>query len=173
MDATGPQYAFAQALHQAVLDPERRDRTVVVDGTDVRLRFDPEPGVDIRIEAVEGADEMRHTVFHAADERPASYPPELPFLPGLGASVMSAGGADAGAQATWWGVADVEGAVAELRAQSAASGWTEGDETVLDFVPGLPPFRTLTFRRADGGERGIQVAPMGDKAMISVMHSAG
>lgn len=169
MDANAPQHAPPQALLDAMRDPARRDQTVAVDGADFRLQFDPEPGVDMRVEAVEAPDQTRNTIYHAADERPASYPPELPFLPGVAASVMLfPGGPDAGASATWFNVPDVEGALAGLRAQTAADGWVEGDETGYDFLPG---FRMLSFERADGIGRMIQVASTGNGTMISLVQS--
>ncbi len=163
MDLTGPQFAFAQALSQAVNDPERQDRIVAVEGTEFQLRFDPEPGVNMTIEGVEAPDETRNTLFHATDERPASYPPELPFLPGVAASVM---GWNESASVQWWGVPDVEGALAELRARGAEEGWTEGAETGLDFLPGL---RILNFERADGSQRMVHVTSTGNGTMIQLL----
>ena len=165
MDLTGPQFTFVQAMSQAVNDPERRDRTIAVQGDEFRLRFDPEPGVNMTIEGVEAPDQTRNTLFHATDERPASYPPGLPFLPGVAASVI---GPDGSGAVQWWNVADVEGALAEIRAQCAAGGWTEGAETGLDFIPG---FRMLGFERADGLQRTVQVAFTGNGTMIQLLHS--
>ncbi|HYW14282.1 MAG TPA: hypothetical protein VE871_20110 [Longimicrobium sp.] len=163
MDPTGPQFAFARVMSEALLGPDRHDRIVAVEETGFRLRFDPEPGVNMTIEGVEAPNETRSTVYHPTDERPASYPPEVPFLPGVAASVM---GRDGSASVQWWGVPDVEDAVTALRAQCAADGWVEGAETGLDFLPG---FRTLNFERADGGQRTILVVPTGNGTMIQLV----
>ncbi|HST60032.1 MAG TPA: hypothetical protein VLK84_15105 [Longimicrobium sp.] len=168
MDPKNPQHPFPQALVDAARDPARQDQTVAVEGTAFRLQFDPEPGVDMRVEAVEAPDHTRNTLFHATDERPASYPPELPFLPGLATSVfVFPGGADAGAS-IMWNVPDVEGALAELRAQCAADGWAEEAEGGLDFLPGL---RMLNFERADGSQRVLHVTSSGGGTMISLVQS--
>lgn len=166
-DLQDAQDALPQTLMDAMRDPARRDRTVEVDGTGFRLRFDPEHGVDMRLEAVEAPDEARYTTYHAVDERPASYPAELPFLPRARASVS---GRTGNAAVQWWNVPDVEGALAELRAQGAAGGWTEGAETGLDVLPG---FRMLGFERADGLRRMVQVASTGNGTMIQLLHARG
>jgi hypothetical protein len=174
MDPKDPQHVIPQALQDAISDPARRDQTVTVDGTDFRLQFDPEPGVDRRVTSPQMPGGMPSTTYVAADERAASYPPELPFLPGLAVSVQEfPEGMAGGASATWWQVAGVEGAVAKLRAQSTADGWLEGAETVLAVIPGFPALRILNFERAKGERRLIHVSPTGSgNTVISVMHPA-
>jgi hypothetical protein len=165
MDLTGPQFAFARVMSEALLDPDRQDRIVAVEETEFRLRFDPEPGVNVTIEGVEAPDETRSTIYHTTDERPASYPPEVPFLPGVAASVM---GRDGSGVVQWWSVADVEGAIAELRAQCADDDWVEADETGMEFIPGI---RILNFERADGMTRMINVVSTGTGTMIQLLQS--
>lgn len=164
MDPESTQHGIPQALQNALLDPARRDQTVTVDGEDVRLRFDPEPGVHVRMELPQAPGGMAFTTYKATDERPASYPPELPFLPGVAASVTGRGG---NASVQWWNVPDVEGALAGLRAHAAADGWAEGAETRLDFLPSL---RILNFQRADGTQRVVHVTPTGGGTMIQLVH---
>ncbi len=166
MDPKSPQHVIPQALQDAISDPARRDQTVTVEGNDVQLRFDPEPGVDLRMEFPQAPDGMAFTTYRATDERPASYPPGIPFLPGVAASVA---GRDGNASVQWWGVPDVEGALADLRAQCAADGWVEGAETGIEFLPG---FRILNFERADGMPRVIHVASTGNgSTMIQLLQS--
>ncbi len=174
MDPTKPQHTFPQALADAIRDPARRDQIVAVNGNVLQLQFDPEPGVDRRVTSPSMPGGMPNTTYIAADERAASYPPELPFLPGLAVSVQALPeGMAGGASATWWQVADVEGAVAELRAQSTADGWLEGAETVLAVIPGFPALRILNFERAKGERRLIHVSPTGSgNTALSVMHPA-
>lgn len=163
MDLTGPENAIVQAMRDALLDPPRRDQTVSVEGEEAEVRFDPEPGVDVRVQFPQAPEGMALTTYKAADERPASYPPELPFLPGVPASVT---GRDGNASVQWWSVPDVEGALAELRAQCAADGWVEGAETGIEFLPG---FRILNFERADGMTRVIHVVSTGNGTMIQLL----
>ena len=155
MSHADPLSAIPQALRDALLDPERRDRSVVVEGAEVQVRYDPEPGVEQRVHVAEGAEEMTMTSYEAVAERPASYPPELPFIPGLRVSVQGAG-------ATWWTVPDVDYALAELRAQSTAAGWTESAEPD-EMLFGM---RSFDFVRDDGRERSIHVTPFGKGSMI-------
>lgn len=155
MSHADPLSAIPQALRDALLDPERRDRSVVVDGAEVQVRYDPEPGVERRVHVAEGAEEMTMTSYEAVAERPASYPPELPFIPGLKVSLQGAG-------ATWWTVPDVDYALAELRAQSTAAGWTES-AAPNEMMFGM---RSFDFVRADGRERSIHVTPFGKGSMI-------
>lgn len=169
MDLPDPENAIPRELRDAVLDPARRDQTVSVEGGEVEVRFDPEPGVDVRMQFPQAPEGMAFTTYNAADERPASYPPELPFLPGIAATVLApADGEDAGAWAMW-GVpeAELEGVLDSLRTQSAADGWVEGEESGLGFLPGL---RILSFEQPDGRQRMLQVVSTGgDNAMISLL----
>ncbi len=168
MDPDTSHLAPIRTLEQAMRNPARQDRIVAVDGTDVQLRWDPELGVDLQVEAVRAPDQTRQTTYHAADERPASYPPDLPFLPGIKATVfVSPGGT---ATASWWNVADVEGAVVALRGQCAAGGWQDGTESGIDVLPAL---RIIRFQRADGMGRTLQVAPTGNGTMILLVQSRG
>jgi hypothetical protein len=169
MNPTGPENAIVQAMRDALLDPARRDQTVPVEGDAADVRFDPEPGVDVRVQFPQAPEGMALTTYKAADERPASYPPALPFLPGVSVSMLALPKkGDAGAWALW-GVPDgeVERVLADLRAQSAAGGWVEREESGFDFLPG---FRTLNFEGADGRQRMLQVASGGDgNAMITLL----
>lgn len=159
-----PDPAF-RALLDAVADPARRDRTVSADGTDFQLRYDPEPGVELRVHATAAPDETLVVVYAAATERPPSYPPGMPFLPGTRASLRIPS-EDSGVWFAMWNVLDRELALAELFAQSTAAGWTEAGED--DTVPGL---RILHFNHPKGRERTIHVTRLDDHAMISLVDS--
>lgn len=166
MDPSRPQEAIPQALLDAVLDPDRRDQTVVTGDGELELRFDPEPGVDMRIHAPAAPAETTVTTFDGDAARPASYPPELPYLPGIKA--MVGGPANAWVM---WNVTGAEAALTEIYAQSAAAGWTESSEPRDDDpIPGL---RTIRFHRPDGVRRDIQIAPVGEGAMISLFDNPG
>ncbi|HEV3048858.1 MAG TPA: hypothetical protein VGX50_01035 [Longimicrobium sp.] len=167
MDPSRPQDAIPQALLDAVLDPERRDQTVATPDGELELRFDPEPGVGMRIHAPAAPAETIVTTYDGDAERPASYPPGLPYLPGIKVMV---GGPAAGAWAMW-NVPGLQAALAELQAQSAAAGWTESSEPGDDDpIPGL---RTIHFRRPDGERRVLQITPVGEGGMISLFDNPG
>jgi hypothetical protein len=165
MNPADPLDAVPQALRDAVLDPDRRDQTVIVDGADVRVRFDPEPGVDQRVHVAEGGRELTVTRFEGAAERPASYPADLPYLPGQRGSVSTPGGPAAVRSVTWWSLADLQGALAQVRAQSAAAGWIEYETPGADILPGL---RMIEFHHPDGRERLVQTVAGGETAMMAV-----
>jgi hypothetical protein len=166
MSSTDPLAAIPRALRDATMDPERRDQDIVVDGVDVRVRYDPEPGVDRRVHVAEGAEGMTMTSFGAAAERPASYPADLPYLPGLKASVNGRSDApDSTRGVTWWSVPDMDRALAELRAQSAAAGWTEEDAGIP--VP-LPGIQMIGFGHADGRKRLVHATAVGQTSMIAL-----
>jgi len=157
---------------QALSDPTKRtDRTVTLDDVALELRYSPEPGVDLCIRASDPnapADVVVSTGFEAAAQRPASYPPELPYLPGLKVSVQALpDGRTALVLATWWMVDDADAALAEILAQSAAAGWTEAAGPCTVPIPGI---RTLTLHRPDH-QREISIVTLEAHAMIQLIDS--
>lgn len=164
MSTADPLDAIPQALRDAMLDPARRDQSLVLEGTDVQVRFDPEPGVDQRVQVVEGAQGMVMTMYRPAAGRPAAYPADLPYLAGCGASVLAHPDTpEAPHTVFWWVVDDVQGALAGLRAQSAAAGWVESEGDAP--IPGL---RMIDFHHPDGRHRMVQVTDLGANGSISL-----
>lgn len=164
MSTADPLDAIPQALRDAMLDPERRDQSVVVDGAEVRVEYDPQPGVIQRIHVSEGARAMTVTSFDAAAERPAAYPANVPHLPGHKASVNAAAATPEVAWAvTWWAIDDMEAALGEIRAQGAADGWIQEDESSI-----LPGMRVINFVHPDGRQRMVQATAVGDTSTISL-----
>jgi hypothetical protein len=162
------QNAMMQAL--VAIDPaDRTDRTVMMDGVEVRMRYAPEPGVELRSQAMDAGEPVAGTEFvayEAASGRPASYPPELPYVPGLKVSLwQSPDGASA--SITWFNVADAESALTDLLAQCAASGWVQ---VAGPGFPPIPGMRMIHLQRGDV-PRMINVVSMGDTAMISLLHN--
>jgi hypothetical protein len=149
----------------SAINPENRtDRTVTLAGDDLRLRYSPEPGVDVRIEASDPEEPdavVANTVYEASAERPAAYPPELPYLPGLKAGVTAVPGR-AFPVVTWFMLPDVDAAAAEIVAQSTAAGWTESPEDDEPVTPGL---RMLALTRP-GQRRSVIVTSFGDNSTI-------
>jgi DNA-binding transcriptional LysR family regulator len=167
MDPSRP-HPLAQALTDAISPSDRTDRTVAVEDMDFALRYAPEPGVDLRIRT-SVADEPDQAVvvtnFDAAAERPPSYPPELPYLPGLKVGVMALPDRP-GLSAMWLMPDDVESAAAAIRAQSEAAGWMQSDE------PGVGVFRaeiqTIVLTR-EGWCRTIVVVSLGASSTITLV----
>ncbi|HEX6037591.1 hypothetical protein [Longimicrobium sp.] len=167
MSTANPLDGIPQPLLDAMLDPERRDQSVVVDGADVRVQFNPEPGVDQRVHIAEGAEGMTMTTFEAAEDRPASYPADLPFLPGLKASVHArADEPDRNRAVMWWSLPDLDDALTRIRAQCDAAGWVEDEST--EFLPGL---RMIDFRHPDGRSRMVQTTAMGETSSVSLFEN--
>lgn len=114
----------------ALSSADRTDRTVTLAGDELRMRYSPEPGIDVRIEGFSGDDpavSMVSTIFEPGAERPAGYPPQLPYLPGLKASV-TAFPDPAPPTVAWFKLPDPGRAAAEILAQSAAAGWRESSD---------------------------------------------
>lgn len=167
MDRSHP---MARALTDAITSSDRTDRTVTVEDMSIELRYAPEPGVDLRIQATDPGEPAAVVVteFDAAADRPPSYPPELPHLPGVKVSMMDVPDR-AGATATWGMLADVESALAEILAQSEAAGWAPADGS--DEGPITPGVRVIALARPGRG-RTIIVASVGADSMITVMDNA-
>lgn len=148
----------------ALSTSDRTDRTATLNGTGLQMRYSPAPGVDMRIEASDpeepGAVAVS-TVFDGGTARPPSYPPELPYLPGLKASITAVPGRGS-APVAWLMVPDVEGAVAQILAQSTAAGWSESAEADDELPPGL---RTIELIRP-GLRRSVIVTSFGDISSI-------
>jgi hypothetical protein len=170
MDPSRP-HPLAQALVDAISPSDRTDRTVTVEDMDLELRYAPEPGVDMRIRT-SAADEPDQGVvvtnFDAAAERPPSYPPELPYLPGLKVGVMASPGRP-GVSAMWLMLEDVESAAAAIRAQSEAAGWVQAYEP--DAGPLPPGIRTIVLTRG-GRSRTMVVVSLGASSTITLVDAA-
>jgi hypothetical protein len=118
----------------SAISSDRTDRTVTLDGDEMRMRYSPEPGIDLRIEATDPDDPDRvvvATTYEAHAERPAGYPPAMPYLPGLKASVTVFPGG-AAMSVAWFAVPDAEAAAAEILAQGAAAGWKSAGSEEMD-----------------------------------------
>ena len=165
-----PHADFVQAFRDAFPEGDRTDRSVSLEGVELGLTYDPQPGVELRIEGTDPQDPGEPaavvTGYAAAAERPASYPPELPYVAGLKVSTMiSPDGGSAGATATWWKVSQPDAVLADILAQSAAAGWTESTEPDPPLPPGI---RMISLHR--GGERRVvHVASAGENAMIMLL----
>lgn len=163
---------YVQAVRDANFESDRTDRTVSLLDIDLQLRYAPEPGVEMRVQGLDAGEPVagaESVLYEGAAERPASYPPGLPFLPGVKVSLSrSPAGPSSVAWLAMWNVPDAETALADLLAQCAASGWTREPEPDAPPIPGL---RMIPLER-EGRERMINVVPVGENAMISLVDSA-
>jgi hypothetical protein len=151
-----------------VSSSDRTDRTVEFEDVSFDLRYALRPGVDVRIQASGAGDPEAAalaTIYDAAADRPPSYPPELPFLPGVKASVMDLP-ERAGASATWGMLPDLEAALAGVLAQSEAAGWTPAEGADEGQI--TPGVWMIALARPGQG-RTIIVASLGADSMITVL----
>jgi hypothetical protein len=93
--------------------------------------------------ADEALDGKNATVWEPTAERPAEYPPHLPFLPHARAIVMNWSAHPDVATVIWDDPPQAEAAVQELVRMSRLEGWEESEPRA---VPGSQPFleRSLT-----------------------------
>lgn len=169
MEPTSPD-DYAQAVRDANFESDRTDRTVSFLDVDLQLRYAPEPGVEMRVQGLDAGEPVpgvESVVYEGAAERPASYPPGLPFLPGVKVSLSQSPSGPSPVASLMWNVPDAETALADLLAQCAAGGWTREPEPDEPLIPGL---RMIHLQREDR-ERMINVVSVGENAMISLVDS--
>ncbi|HEY0017113.1 MAG TPA: hypothetical protein VGC13_12370 [Longimicrobium sp.] len=162
---------YVRAVRDANFESDRTDRTVSLMDVDLQLRYAPEPGVEMRVQGLDAGEPVagaESVLYEGAAERPASYPPGLPFLPGVKVSVSRSPAGPSPVASLMWNVPDAETALADLLAQCAASGWAREPEPDEPLIPGL---RMIHLER-EGRERMINVVSIGENAMISLVDSA-
>jgi hypothetical protein len=162
---------YVRAVRDANFDSDRTDRTVSLVDVDLQLRYAPEPGVEMRVQGLDAGEPVagaESVVYEGAPDRPASYPPGLPFLPGVKVSLSQSPAGPSSVTSLMWNVPDAEAALADLLAQCAASGWTREPESDEPLIPGL---RMIHLER-EGRERMINIVSIGENAMISLMDDA-
>lgn len=160
-----PSQSIWQAL-SAISPSDRTDRTVTVDGAGVQMRYAPEPGVDMRVEVADSKDSDAVTVattFGAGADRPASYPPELPYLPEHRALVT--GGQKGGWTAVWFVASGVERVAAEILSQSAAAGWSDAASSEGGML--VPGMRIVELTRP-GLRRTVMISSFGENGSITL-----
>ena len=158
--------AFAAAIKAAMESPDREVEVIGPDGTPMRIVKGPDPGVRARIEVVAGGSNSGVTIiWDPTEARPARYPKDLPFIPKAAASTSTIMGKRGPlAQVHWFGVADLDGAVNQLVADSLAEGWKH-----TPVQPSTPePTRMITLERGDEA-RTITVRATPGFGMISLL----
>jgi hypothetical protein len=111
---------------------------------------------------------MHSIPFEGYTERPESYPVDLPFLPGVTANLTEFEERP-GRTVNWFIPSDPDRALAELRSQMEAEGWTEENETTMP-----NPFGTMTSVEFRKGElkRTLVVSRFGEHNKIMLMEQA-
>ena len=160
-----PSQSIWQAL-SAISPSDRTDRTVTANGAEVQMRYAPEPGVDMRVQIADPRDPEAVTVsttFGTGADRPASYPPELPYLPEHRALVT--GGRQGGWTAVWFVASGVESVAAEILSQSAAAGWSEAASSEGGML--VPGMRIVELARP-GLRRTVMISSFGENGSITL-----
>jgi hypothetical protein len=88
-------------LQEALSGPPGVSEVTTQSGRRVRVERDPEPGIQVRLAQLDSEGpraEWRALSVDAVEERPESYPADLPFLPGVEALLFVFGDA---ASVTW------------------------------------------------------------------------
>jgi hypothetical protein len=161
--------AIVTALRNAMLAPERVDRTTAVDGIEMRFEFSPLPDVDIRITTQPAGrpdEQAGVTMYNPAPAPPDSYPLDLPFLAGVRVSVWEQTAGPPGRRsATWMSVPDVAAAEAQILEQCASGGW------VIEAPPVFTansPVRTHSLRHGSR-VRAVTTSHLGMASMITLL----
>ena len=106
-------------------------------------------------------------------EKPASYPPDLPFVPGASVSIATIVSGDdkgSGRTVTWMKPPDLDEALNVIRAQLVADGWVEGEKTGSSTLHG--PVTGYTFRKGDRA-RQLMVMAFGPMTQVMLMEKVG
>ncbi len=107
----------------------------------------------------------RITQHAPAAERPAGYPAEIPFLPGLPVAVS-----ESPRWAGWFATPDVEAALRALVEASALAGWTPGPAVPL---PGTPVGTSVVGLRRGAELRVLTAAAVGRGGVVTLADTAG
>jgi hypothetical protein len=134
--------AAVQAVMAALQGAEPGTELSLPDGS--RARVEPgEPGVrSVHVEQADG-NGWRLRVFEPLPERPASYPPDVPFIADCKTAITD--GSDGHIMATWE-TPTVDPVAEQVIAQSTATGWEpEADDPAFARLP--LPMQMRQFKR--------------------------
>ena len=140
MDPGEKSRAMMQVIQGAVESGVKDQVVDFPDGTSMWMQRAPEPGVLARIEALETHDDIRAVSWAAATERPAEYPADLPFIPGLPVSLTVSNG---NRNLQWYSAP--QGSAESVCERLVADGWAE---TTIP-SPSMPGMFIRPFRRGD------------------------
>lgn len=102
-------------------------------------RRSPAPGIALVAETVDAPHWSKHEIFEPADSPAPDYPPDLPFLPHAGVTVMrSVVGLHASLFVAWSGLRRPRSAAGALIEQSTRAGWAvTGTIGVWPVIPAI------------------------------------
>lgn len=159
MNLTPEQQQMMMAM-QAAVAGAKEGAFELPDGTRMIVEKPNTPGVKAILRG-ESENGMLVTVYEETQSRPDTYPSVLPFLPGL----ACAAGKEPGGKTfvTWFGLKDVEAAVAQLERESEQAGWIRMDGSSSGGMFGM---REVTFTKV-GSKRQIMAASFGPMGFAS------
>ncbi len=127
-----PDPAVLNRINEILDDPDRQDEDfTAADGRTYRIRKRPAPGVKAIVEYREpdGPFHRMTELFDPAPQRPASYPEDLPYVPGV--EVMVVGTIltiPPSRMVSWDGLEDAQNLARQVIEQSENEGWVPTGE---------------------------------------------
>ena len=131
-----------------------------------RVRARPEPGVRFIFEALDGKS-VPMTMYDPSDMRPASYPPDLPFVPGVPAAVAGVPSSPEARMVVWSELPDAHAIARQIEAAGLAEGWqtTKPMTAFAGFPISMGEFRLGNLHRH------LSVMSAGENSAITLMQS--
>ena len=118
-----PDTSAMRVLAEQLRDPSLTDREVEIDGTTWYLRKAPRPGVRMTMAIGPAGTEPMLSLYEAAPSRPTDFPDDVPFVPGLPASVIVDPDTSTTSAVMWMEVPDAAELIGQLEAASLAEKW--------------------------------------------------
>lgn len=116
---------------------------------------------------------FRAQAFGPAEERPPTYPADLPFVPHCAVTISAFGSRDGSEEArnvAWMRLSDPGGTLQEIKAQLRETGWTEGNNYQASAYTGHT--RTFLFTRGRV-DRAVALIAFGEFSQIMLFERAG
>jgi len=135
---------------------------------------EPEPGVGMRMRLGAGTDDaFTTTMYQPSSERPASWPADVPFLPGVGGSLTLFDLPGRGFSVQWFRVPDESAALQDLVDQSVGTGWHVVDTPASPLPPHMVLGRHILLER-NSVQRTLMSVVAKEMSMIQLVeHGAG
>ncbi|NIR45797.1 MAG: hypothetical protein GWN99_15295 [Gemmatimonadetes bacterium] len=161
------EYERLATVMKKALESGEDEGEVTDNGSTLRFKKNPAPGIRLRIEPKpgdEGARRFEGTVYDAAPDRPEGYPDQLPFLPDQACMVMTVPGTS-GASVQWQ-VDDAQATAGELERLSEADGWQPSEQSVK--APSFLPIGLTLLQRGDDARLIIHTS-VGSKSAVMLL----
>lgn len=154
-------------LAEQLRNPAPADEELVDNqGRRWRARSHPAPGTRLILEPLDST-ARPITLFEPAAERPAAWPPDLPFVAGAVAAVGDVPSAPPARMVVWSEMLDAEAVARQIQAEGEATGW----ETTrpLSRFAGFPI--AMGESRRGPGRRQLSVMNAGERSAVTLMQS--